>query len=190
MMRILRYKVYLISTILLIFMSGCKKDNDKVSLYQELKSVDKMVFANMAITKTGIWNDDHIYTIGKRIVAYSYDSYMRAYIDLSALQQEDLIFNEKDKTVKITLPPIRIEQIGRDMNMNREYDNIGLVRSEITAKERAEIKEKINNSYLEEVVENPMFNQELTEAAQRKARKYFETLFESNGYTASIDFKK
>ena len=27
------------------------------------------------------------------------------------------------------------------------------------------------------------------DAAQRKARKYFETLFEANGYTASVDFK-
>ncbi len=35
-----------------------------------------------------------------------------------------------------------------------------------------------------------MFKEHLIEAAQRKARKYFESIFEANGYIASIEFKK
>ena len=126
---------------------------------------------------------------GKRIAIYSYDSYMRAYIDLSALQMEDLVFDEDAKTVKVTLPPVVTEIMGRDMEMKKVYDNIGSLRDSLDSKERAEIKEKANASFKQEVVDNPMFKEQLTEAAKRKARKYFETIFEANGYAASIDFK-
>lgn len=114
---------------------------------------------------------------------------MRAYVDLSALQMDDLVFDEDAKTVKVTLPPVMTEITGRDMEMRKEYENIGLLRAELDSKERAEMKEKANASFKAEVEDNPAFRQLLTETAKRKARKYFETLFEANGYTASIDFK-
>lgn len=172
----------------ILLLTACHR-NDNTGLYQEIKSVDKMVFASMAITKTAKMESSAWYTIGKRIAVYSYDSYMRAYIDLSALQLEDLVFDEKKKTVKVTLPPVKTEITGRDMEMRKEYDNIGLLRQRIDSKERAEIKEVANKSFKAEVEDNPMFKEQLTDAAKRKARKYFEALFEANGYTASIDFK-
>ncbi len=172
----------------LLILSGCSKP-DNTELYQELKSVDKMVFATMAITKTAKLESSDWYTVGKRIAVYSYDSYMRAYIDMSSLQMDDLVFDDKAKTVKVTLPPIVTEITGRDMEMRKEYENIGLLRSDLDSKERAEIKEEANKSFKTEVEENPMFKEQLTETAKRKARKYFETLFEANGYTASINFK-
>lgn len=167
---------------------GCS-ETDNTGLYQEIKSVDKMVFATMAITKTAKMESSGWYTVGKRIAVYSYDSYMRAYIDLSALQMDDLVFDEKNKTVKVTLPPVITEITGRDMDMRKEYENIGMLRQDLDSKERAEIKEVANRSFKEEVEDNPMFKEQLTEAAKRKARKYFEAIFEANGYTASIDFK-
>ena len=124
-----------------------------------------------------------------RIAVYSYDSYMRAYIDLSALQMDDLIFDEDAKTVKVTLPSVMTEITGRDMEMRKEYENIGIMRSDLDSKERAEIKEKANASFKAEIEENPMFRQQLIASAERKARKYFEAIFEANGYTPSIDFK-
>lgn len=114
---------------------------------------------------------------------------MRAYIDLSAMQMDDIVYDEDTKTVRITLPPVRTEIAGRDMEMRKEYENIGPLRSNLDSKERAEIKEKANASFKKEVEDNPEFRQQLVVAAQRKARKYFETLFEGNGYTASVDFK-
>ncbi|MDE6338861.1 MAG: DUF4230 domain-containing protein [Muribaculaceae bacterium] len=171
-----------------ILATGCSKP-DNTGLYQEIKSVDKMVFASMVITKTAKLENDDWYKIGKRIAVYSYDSYMKASIDLSALQQDDLKFDEENKTVKVTLPPVVTEISGRDMDMRKEYENIAWTRSDLDSKERAEIKEIANASFKAEVEENPMFKEQLTEAAKRKARKYFEALFEANGYTASIDFK-
>ena len=184
----MKLKFILVPAVVTVLLAACGK-NDTNQLYQEIKSVDKMVFASMAITKTAIMNDDHWYTVTKRIAVYSYDSYMRAYVDLSQLQMEDLIFDEDAKTVKVMLPPVMTEITGRDMDMRLEYDNIELLRRSLNSKERAEIKEEANASFKKEVEENPMFKQQLTDAAKRKARKYFETIFDANGYTASIDFK-
>ena len=181
-------KHLVLSVLGVLILSSCAK-TDNTDLYQELKSVDKLVLASMAITKTAKLDSCDWYKIGKRIAVYSYDSYMRAYVDLSALQMEDLVFDEDAKTVKVTLPPVITEITGRDMEMRKEYDNIDITRSDLDSKERAEIKEKANASFKTEIEENPMFKQQLTDAAKRKARKYFETIFEANGYTASIDFK-
>ena len=176
--------------------NGFKSDSQKtdripatVELYQELKSVDKMVFASMSITKSVQMQSDAWYKVGKRIAVYSYDSYMRAYIDMSQLQESDMVFDEANHTVQITLPAVTTEVTGRDMTMRKEYENIGLFRSELDSKERAEMKEKANESFVREVQRNPQFRKQLTEAAQRKARKYFEAMCESAGYVASITFK-
>lgn len=175
----------------LLMLGACSKTGqpDHTGIYQEIKSEDKMVFASMAITKTARMESSDWYTIGKRIAVYSYDSYMRAYIDLSAMQMDDIVYDEDTKTVRITLPPVRTEIAGRDMEMRKEYENIGPLRSNLDSKERAEIKEKANASFKKEVEDNPEFKRQLMDAARRKARKYFETLFEANGYTASVDFK-
>lgn len=181
-------KILFVGMVMLV-LAGCSNP-DTSELYQEIKSVDKMVFASMAITKTAKMESSGWYTVGKRIAVYSYDSYMRAYIDLSALQMDDLVFDEKNKTVKVTLPPVVTEITGRDMEMRKEYENIGILRQDLDSKERAEIKEQANKSFKEEVEDNPMFKEQLTEAAKRKARKYFDAIFEANGYTPSIDFKQ
>lgn len=170
-----------------VLLPSCSK-NDNRELYQEIKSVDKIVFASMAINK--IAKLDRTWpVIGKRIAVYSYNSYMRAYVDLSDLQIEDLVFDEDTKTVKLTLPPVMTEITGRDMEMHKEYENVGIMRSELDSKERAEIKEMANASFKKEVEENNVFKQQLIDEAERKARKYFEAIFEANGYTASIYFK-
>ena len=185
----MKSNLIIVSILAMALLPACTKPDNSFNteLYQEIKSADKMVFASMAITKTAKMENSAWY--GKRIAVYSYDSYMRAYIDLSALQMDDLVFDEDSKTVKITLPSVRTEITGRDMEMRKEYENIGLLRADLDSKERAEIKEKTNASFKAEVEENPIFKQQLTDAAKKKARKYFETLFEADGYTASIDFK-
>lgn len=184
-------KQYLIGAVGLLILSGCARTEqpDHTGIYQEIKSGDKMVFASMAITKTARMESSDWYTIGKRIAVYSYDSYMRAYVDLSAMQMDDIVYDEDAKTVRVTLPPVRTEIAGRDMEMRKEYENIGPLRSNLDSKERAEIKEKANASFKKEVEDNSEFKRQLVDAARRKACKYFETLFEANGYTASVDFK-
>uniref|UniRef100_UPI00257231CA DUF4230 domain-containing protein n=1 Tax=Duncaniella freteri TaxID=2530391 RepID=UPI00257231CA len=118
-----------------------------------------------------------------------YHTYMHAYIDMSALSDDDISFDDKAGTVHITLPPIVTEISGRDMELRKEYDNIGLFRDSIDARERAELKELANTSLKKELQENKAFTSQLTDAAKHKARQYFESLFGEKGYSAVIDFK-
>ena len=178
------------AAVLMAIAAGCsgKKGHD-VAIYEEMRSADKMVFASMSITKMARTESSEWYKIGKRIAVYSYDSYMRAYIDMSELKPGDIDCDDKAKSVHVTLPAVKTEVTGRDMEMKKEYENIGLLRSELDSKERAEIKEAANRSFRKEVSENPRFRKILEESARKRARKYFETLIAANGYTACIDFK-
>jgi len=167
-------KILLLATAIMLCLS-CTRQEDHRELYQELKSADKMIFASMSITKTATIDKSREF-FGKRI-------------DMSALSDDDISFDDKAGTVHITLPPIVTEISGRDMELRKEYDNIGLFRDSIDARERAELKELANTSLKKELQENKAFTSQLTDAAKHKARQYFESLFGEKGYSAVIDFK-
>ena len=182
----LKLKLIVISALVTLMLPSCAK-NDTNQLYQEIKSVDKMVLAKMSITKTVINPQDNL--LGRRIAGYSYDTYARAFIDLSSLQTDDLVFDEATKTVKVTLPPVYAELVGRDVEMREAYKNITGIRWDLDEDDLTHLKEDGNTSMKKEWEENPMFKAHIIEAAKRKARKYFENIFEANGYVASINFK-
>lgn len=175
----------------LVFTGACRQKNDDrmpAQMLQEIRQTDKLLLATMSVTKTATM-DKSSALWGKRIAVYSYDTYLRAYIDLSELGADDLVFDDVAKTVSVMLPPVRTELSGRDMNMRKEYDNIGLLRDSLDAGERAELKEIANRDLKRELVGNRGFEMRLTETAKRKARQYFEALFADRGYTATVDFK-
>ena len=173
-----------------IFLFACskKQDPDHTQLYEEIRNVNKMEFASMAVTKTVKTERTDWYKVGKRIAVYSFDTYLKAYIDLYQFEMENMEFDEENKTVKVTLPPIKIEIAGRDMEMKKEYENVGVFRTEIDSKERAKMKEKASADLKKELEGNPEYKQRLEDSARRKARSYFEALFKNAGYTAFIRF--
>lgn len=181
-------RVRMLAVLFAVLLVACGKKDNSI-MYKEIKSVDKMVFASMAISKTAVMKDPHIFLLGDRVAVYSYNTYLQAYINLADLKPDDLVFDDKNHTVTLTLPPVRTELVGRDMQMRKIYENISPLRSQITSEERAQIKEKANRSLISEVVNNPEFRRQVTEAAQSKARAYFEYLLEQDGYTPTILFK-
>ncbi len=186
-MKIIYYMILLMA---LPFFWGCSKQQapDHSLLYEEIRHVDKLEFASMAVTKTVKTERTDWYKVGKRIAVYSFDTYLKAYIDLYEFDPEDMEFDEETKTVKVTLPPIKIDIAGRDMNMKKEYENVGMFRTEIDSKERAKMKEKASDDLRKELEGNPDYKKKLDESARRKARSYFETIFKNAGYTAYIRF--
>lgn len=174
----------------LIFGASCsEKPIDHQAEFLQLKSTNKLILARTAISKTARKETSEWYKIGKRIAVYSYDSYLHAYVDLGELTANDLTFDDEARTVTVTLPPIKIESAGRDMELKREYENIGLMRSDLDSKERAEMKEKANEDFRREISENSSFRNALLAAARQKARLYIESLFAAQGYTATVIFK-
>lgn len=173
-----------------LLLPSCSKQKapDHTDLYEEIRRVNRMEFASLAVTKTVKTERTDWYKVGKRIAVYSYDTYLKAFIDLNLMAPEDMEFDEENKTVRITLPPVKIEIAGRDMDMKKEYENVGIFRTEISSQERAKMKEKANVELKKELAGNPEYKQRLNDAARRKARSYFESLLQNAGYTAYVRF--
>lgn len=174
--------------------------------YSEIKSVNKLVLAQMTISKMATIDDlkledavgakqtaaaliDAI-KFGNRKAAYSYDTYLRAYIDLSGLTPDDIKVDDSNQTVTLTLPPVKTEYLGRDMEIREDHYRVTGLRSAIDARERAEIKEQMNSVLKEEVERKPMFRDKLTNEAKAKAQTYFSSLLGKDGYTVTVKFKE
>lgn len=182
-------KRFILYLLVLLFM-GCshKETPDHSFTYEEIRYTDKMVFATMSLTKTVKTDRSDWYKIGKRIAVYSYDTYLEAFVDLSRLQPDDLIFDEKEDIVTLILPPVETRINGRDIELHKEYENIGVLRSEIDSKERAQMKEIANASLKKELAGNPEYKKVLQETARNKARTYFTRLLEKTGYKPVVKF--
>lgn len=173
--------------------------------YEEARSVNKLVLASMTISKMATVDDISLdeaeglrqtaaalldaVKLGKRRAAYSYNTYLRAYVDLSSLSPDDIKVDNAGKSVTLTLPPISTEYLGRDMEIREEHYRVTGLRSEIDATERAKIKEQMNTLLKNEVKGNPMFRDKLVEEAKAKAGIYFSSLLGKDGYTVNIKFK-
>ena len=175
-------------------------------LFSEVKSVDKLILARMTVSKMATIDDIPLseaeglkqtsaalldaLKLGKRKAAYSYDTYLRAYIDLSSLTPDDVKVDESTKTVTLSLPPVMTEYLGRDMEIREDhYRDTGL-RSEIDAAERAALKEQMNTVLKNEVKNKPMFRDKLVTEAKAKARTYFSSLLGKDGYKVIINFRE
>lgn len=156
-------------------------------LRHEITRANQLTFATMAVTKTAVADDSRMW--GKRIGVFSYDTHLRAYINLYELTDADIRFDDEARTVDITLPPIRIDISGRDMALREEYTNIGILRRRFDSRERADAKNIANADFRRELERDSSYRERLAESARRKARAYYEAFFADNGYSANISFK-
>ena len=127
--------------------------------------------------------------MGDRIAAYSFQTYIEAYIDLGQLRDQDVEVDEKRKLIKLTLPPVQTRYIGRDLGVKEEHYRVSLLRSEITAKERAMLKDKMSKALKKDVEGNAEYRSLLVKEAQAKARGFFTILLHSYGYDSEISFQ-
>ena len=174
-------------------LAGACSDRDAETgqeIYTEVKSVNKLVLSQMTISKMASLDEltldkaqgakqilqalGNTLKIGSRKAAYSYDTYMRAYMDFSGFAPDDV--KVSGNTVTLTLPAIQTEFAGRDVTINEEHYRVTGIRSAVSASERAEIKEKIAEALKAEVENNSTFKEQLVSTAEAKARAYFTSL--------------
>lgn len=175
-------------------------------LFSEVKSVDKLILARMTVSKMATIDDIPLseaeglkqtsaalldaLKLGKRKAAYSYDTYLRAYIDLSNLTPDDVKVDESTKTITLSLPPVTTEYLGRNMEIREDHYRVTGLRSEIDVDERAALKEQMNTVLKNEVKNKPMFRNKLVTEAKAKAEAYFSSMLGKDGYKAIINFKE
>ena len=189
-----------------LMLGACAKTEDPATtFYTELRSVDKLVLASMTITKMATVDDMSVgeakglkqtadallskVKIGDRVAAYSYDTYLRAYIDMSALTPEDIIVDEASKRITINLPAVKTEFAGRDLGLREDHYRVTGMRSDVDARERAKIKERMNAHLKQEVEQKDNFRSVVEQKARTKATRYFESLVAPSGCTAVVKFK-
>ena len=175
-------------------------------LFSEVKSVDKLILARMTVSKMATIDDIPLseaeglkqtsaalldaLKLGKRKAAYSYDTYLRAYIDLSNLTPDDVKVDESTKTITLSLPPVTTEYLGRNMEIREDHYRVTGLRSEIDVDERAALKEQMNTVLKNEVKNKPMFRNKLATEAKAKAEAYFSSMLGKDGYKVIINFKE
>lgn len=193
--------------LLAVVAAGCRKEEKTPdhSFYSDIKSVNKLVLAQMSVSKMSYLEDLKLedakglkqtvealgdaVKIGSRKAAYSYNTYLRAFLDMTELTPEDVTIDEKSKTIRLTLPEIKVEIQGRDPGLKEEHYRVSGLRSPINARERAEIKEKMNTAVKEEINKNPEFRNNLLSQAKIKAISFFQEIGKDNGYNIDVTFK-
>ncbi len=194
-----------------VFLTGCQYLNNNEETKQprnylsEVKSVNKLLLAQMTISKMATIDDIDInkaegmkqtvaglmdaVKVGDRKAAYSYDTYLRAYLDLSGLTPEDIKVDDATKTITLNLPSVQTEFAGRDLEIREDHYRVSGLRAHIDPKERAEIKEKMNTVLKKEVEEKSEFRSRLEAEGRMKADTYFKALLGTDGYNVIVNFK-
>lgn len=187
-------------------LASCSTKQDEAQLLaSELRSVNKLVLARMDITKMASiadWDIDQArgarqmvaaiadkMKIGARRAAYSYDTYLQAYVDLSRLVPGDVVVDETAKTITLNLPQIETEFAGRDATFTEQHYRVTGLRSDVNAAERAKIKERMNAALLDEVEKDPRFRDMVVESARAKGIDFFSTLAARPGYAVIVNLK-
>ena len=194
--------------ILACFSTSCSKQEDPDAKRQlaiaQVKSSDKLVLAQMSVSKMATVDDPKLkdaqnlrqavealgdaVKIGSRKAVYSYDTYLRAYLDLSTLTDADLAVEKN--SVTLTLPAIQTEYAGRDIPITEEHYRVTGLRSQIGASERAALKEEMNKALKSEVENDSEFSDLLKTKAREKADAYFSSLLLEAGYSnVTVKFK-
>ncbi len=181
----------------LVFSAGCAHKQSPALLH-ELQDVQKLSLAEMTVNKVGTISDNGAkgidafvngLKVGKRIAAYSFHTYIEAYIDLAELRDEDITVDHDRKLVSLTLPPVHTRYLGRDIGVTEEHYRVSGLCSQITAEERAELKDRMSKSLKEEVDANDEYRRILVDEARAKARGYFSILLKDWGYDSEINFR-
>lgn len=200
-----RFTRYIAAAAAYALLAACAGKEAPRPWYSEIRSADKLVLATMTVSKLATVSDPSwaeargfresaeavmsSLKVGDRVAAYSYDTYLRAYIDLSELSPDDVRADDEARTVTIELPPVNVETAGRDPELREVHYRVTGLRSAIDARERARLKEAANTHLKAELEADDTLTRMLAGQAREKARRYFEALVARDGYTAIVRFK-
>lgn len=190
---------------IMLLMYGCGK-KDEISeepkpvpdYYSMIKSVNKLTLAEMTISKMGSVEDLKFeeakgsrqkfeavlnsLKIGTRKGAFSYNTYLQAYMNLDEMKPGDVEIDTALRVMRIRLPEIHTEFVGRDIEIREDHYRVSGLRSHINPEERARIKEAMNANLKKEVEENGSYCEHLKEVGLEKAKAYFTAFGSENGY--------
>lgn len=182
------------------------QESDSEIMLRRVKAVNRLTLAQMRVTKMATVGDLPLDSargmrqtvaaladalkIGDRKAAYSYDTYLTAYVDLSETGKEDITVNDEVKHVTIRLPEPEVAFAGRDAEIREDHYRVTGLRSDIGPAERAALKEKMNTALRAEIEESDEFRRQLVENARKRGEAFFKELLGGMGYTVTVKWGK
>lgn len=188
---------------------GCSdpEGSDSVAVYADrIRGIERIDLAEMVITKTGSIDDIRLTDAnglmetasalissikpGTRKGVYSYDTYLRAYIDLSQITAGDIEIDRDSRRMRIMLPAVETAYAGRDPQIREIHSRVTGLRSPIGPLDRAQLKEVMNEALKREIAAAPEYEDDLRRVAMENGRSFVESLFSDAGYTVEIEYRK
>lgn len=193
--------------VLLAVSGGCSDGNNEAKqlFVSQIRRSNRLNLGEMRISKTATIEDLKLsdadgprqtvaalldaVKIGDRKAIYSYDTYLTAFIDLSAFSENDVDIDTDAKRVRITLPSVQTSMSGRDVAVREDHYRVTGLRSQVSPAERAAVKEKMNRHLKDEIASDQRYSDILVGRAQQHAIEYFNNLLSHDGYTVEINFR-
>lgn len=175
-----------------------KVEDTAVKMAADLRDVSRLSLVEMSVNKVGSISDSgatgfasllNMLKVGDRVGVYSYHTYLEAFIDLSAIESDDVEVDEARRLVKVRLPQIEVRISGRDATVTEEHYRVTGMRSSISPVERARLKELMNSAVRSELRQNDAYGHMLLDTARSKAVGYISALLASMGYSSEITFR-
>jgi len=154
-----------------------QREIEAISTLRQLGLVEYQVRKIIKVDDQGAW-----YKIGDRKILLSCTAYLKAGIDLSSFNSDNVVANRATGTVTITLPHATLFSIDiPPAEIRHEYDQVTLLRSEFSAKDRNDLLQQGEKQILAGV---PSLG--ILPKAEENARKFFESVFYRMGFSTVI----
>ena len=193
-------------TSLLLLLSACAGGHQG-RLNEAIRATSKLELAETEAEQTFVirgkeWEDvksigeglSHLSELikpGERIGVYSFRSYAVAYIDLSRVRDEDVVYDDKGKRISLILPAVQVESIGRSTTLNVLHERVSGSQEPITPEEKKALQDRASKLFLESLKPGMPLYEELVKRAEEKAEAFFDGMARANGYTgADVTFKE
>ena len=173
----------LICLLCLICLQGCGHRRQEAALRQGIEAISSMKELSLVEYRVRkiIKADDQgeWYKIGDRKILMSCTAYLKAGIDLSSFSEEDVTVDRKEGRVTVTLPHATLLSLDiPPSEIRQEYDQVTLLRSDFSAKERNDLLRQG-----ERQIRASVTSLGILPKAEENARKFFESVFYKMGFT-------
>ena len=125
--------------------------------------------------------------VGDRMIIFTCRAYLKAGIDLSALSMDDVKINEKNKSITVDLPPVKLLSLNMPADeIVLNFEKVSLLRSNFSVEDR--------NNFLQQgeaAIKEAVGTIGILDDAKKNTTDFFQAMFKQLGFeTIIINFKE
>ncbi len=167
--------VLFVSFILIAF--GCSSNRDKLERLMQLRELAELGTVEYSVSKIILASDDQTwYKLGDRKVLFSCEAKVKAGIDLSKLNEDDVVF-DGDK-VTVYLPPAQLIYLNMDPEkIKEEFSDVSWSRMNFSTQEKDEILVQGQKNIEEHIMESDIMSD-----AEKNARTLLVSWLKQAGF--------